>query len=93
MLLECLFIVASAAGLGAVIGLLMRPFKSFRIAAGAARCGHGGVFLAVAWWLASFTPDNLLFRYILDGITGFVGLSAILFIFMQLIGLKNDPVI
>ena len=70
----------------------MRPFKVVRVTAGIVQCGIAGAWFALAWWLASYIPTtpNFLFRYALDGLVGFLAISAVLYVLITLAGLRTE---
>lgn len=90
MLRECLIIFIGAACFGAIVALLIRPLNFVRVGRGFVQCGLGGAYFALAWWLAPITPQNWLFRYLLDGVVGFIGLSSIIFLVIALVGLRDN---
>ena len=90
MLVACLFIIVGAGCLGGGVALFIRPLNAVRVARGFVQCGLGGIYFSVAWWLASFTPSQWLFRYLLYSVVGFVGLSSVIYTLIALAGLRDN---
>jgi len=90
MFVNCLLILLGFACFGAFIAACMKPLNGVRVGTGFVQCGLSGLWFAIGWWLASITPSNILFRYLLDGIVGFIVLSAILHALWTLFSLKTS---